>query len=81
MTTLGIRHPDWQLKPHGTLAAYRRHLRRGERACESCLQAGRRSWSLRAARINAARADAYRRARDAGMTAAQARIASKRGAA
>jgi len=38
VTTLGIRHPDWQLRPHGTAAAYRRHHRRGEKPCESCRQ-------------------------------------------
>jgi hypothetical protein len=36
--TLGFRHPDWQLRPHGTAAAARRHYRRGERPCESCRQ-------------------------------------------
>ena len=36
--TLGLRHPDWQLRPHGTAAAARRHYRRGERLCESCRQ-------------------------------------------
>jgi hypothetical protein len=37
--TLGVRHPDWQLTPHGTLAAYRRHYRRGTQPCEACKQA------------------------------------------
>ena len=31
------------LRPCGTLAAYRRHLRRGERPCEACSQASRRA--------------------------------------
>lgn len=30
---------DWQLMPHGTTAAYRRHYRRGERPCGPCEQA------------------------------------------
>jgi len=30
------------VQPHGTPAAYRRHLRHGTSACESCLQAERR---------------------------------------
>jgi WhiB family redox-sensing transcriptional regulator len=42
-------------KPHGTLAAYRRHLRHGETACESCLQALRRDWEDRASAANARR--------------------------
>jgi hypothetical protein len=37
------------VKPCGTTAAYRRHLRHGERACESCLQAERRDWQDRSA--------------------------------
>lgn len=44
-------HPQrqltWQwdrgrLKPHGTMAAVRRHRRRSERLCESCRQAEQR---------------------------------------
>ena len=34
---LGYRYAD--TKPHGTLAAYRRHYRHGEKPCESCRQA------------------------------------------
>jgi hypothetical protein len=37
--TLGLRHEEWQLAPHGTLAAYRRHYRRGTPVCEACRQA------------------------------------------
>ena len=37
--TLGLRHEEWQLAPHGTLAAYRRHYRRGTKPCEPCAQA------------------------------------------
>jgi hypothetical protein len=31
--------PWWNLEPCGTLAAYRRHSRRGEKPCEACRQA------------------------------------------
>ena len=41
MTTLGAR---WADQPHGTLAAYRRHYRYGEKPCESCKQANSRHW-------------------------------------
>ena len=35
---------DWAaVQPCGTRAAYKRHKRRGERACESCLQANTRA--------------------------------------
>lgn len=37
--------PSWRLRPHGTEAAYRRHLRRGEEACPACLEgAARIQW-------------------------------------
>lgn len=39
--------PEWKLAPCGTDAAYRRHLRRGEPACEACLQAARRRAAAR----------------------------------
>lgn len=32
-----------ELKPHGTLAAYRRHLRHGETPCNACREASRNS--------------------------------------
>ena len=52
--TLGLRHPDWQLRPHGTPAAYYRHLRRGEKPCPSCQQAeSRRNADYRARRAAA----------------------------
>lgn len=38
------------LRPHGTDAAYQRHLRRGEPACEACRDAHRRARSGRKAR-------------------------------
>jgi hypothetical protein len=39
---LGNRRTD--VKPCGTTAAYRRHVRHGEAPCESCLQAERRKY-------------------------------------
>jgi hypothetical protein len=30
--------PDWQLRPHGTAAAARRHYRRGTPVCDPCRQ-------------------------------------------
>lgn len=30
--------PDWQLRPHGTAAAARRHYRRRTPVCDSCKQ-------------------------------------------
>jgi len=33
------------LKPCGTTAAYRRHLRNDEPACPACLQANSRAWA------------------------------------
>ena len=36
--------PDWQLRPHGTPAAYRRHYRRGTPLCDFCRQ-GRKQLS------------------------------------
>lgn len=75
-------------KPHGTLAAYRRHLRHGETACESCLQAVRRDWEDRADEANARRserreasgyndseASRYREARQAGVSRNRAKAA------
>ena len=38
------------LRPHGTDAAYQRHLRRGEPACEACREAHSRARSGRKAR-------------------------------
>ena len=43
LSILGFGRYQWSdVKPCGTRAAYRRHLRRGEKACTSCLQAERR---------------------------------------
>ena len=39
---------DWaDLKPFGTLAAYRRHLRHSEKPCDACARANRRAWADR----------------------------------
>ena len=38
---LGVTPPPPPPPPHGTRAGYLRHLRRGEPACEPCLQANR----------------------------------------
>jgi hypothetical protein len=54
------------LKPCGTIAAYRRHLRHGEPPCESCLEAQRR-------------ANADERSHHAGTQAAAERRASRNG--
>jgi hypothetical protein len=42
----GMPLPGWapELRPCGTPAAYRRHLRRGEPVDESCRQAAARDW-------------------------------------
>lgn len=73
------RHAD--LKPCGTLAAYRRHLRHDEQPCESCLQAGRRDWEDRSARHNAARRERYWQLREAGYSAREASSGKGRAAA
>lgn len=44
----------WDHKPCGTLAAYRRHLRAGEKPCAACAAANRRNTQERAARKAAA---------------------------
>ena len=48
---LGQPLPSWapELKPCGTPAAYKRHLRRGEPVDESCRQAMARDWQDRVA--------------------------------
>jgi hypothetical protein len=48
---LGQPLPWWapELKPCGTLAAYRRHQRRGEKSCKTCRQAVARDWRDRRA--------------------------------
>lgn len=45
----GMPLPGWapELKPCGTLAAYRRHLRRGDPIDEACRQAAARDWQDR----------------------------------
>ena len=66
MSTPGSRWAD--VRPHGTLAAYRRHYRHGEQPCEDCRQANARACAERAPGANARRREQYRRLRDAGMT-------------
>lgn len=43
MSPLGQAWDDYKLKPHGTLAAYQRHLRKKEQACYPCMQADARN--------------------------------------
>ena len=42
--------PRAGLRPHGTIAAYRRHYRHGEKVCEACLREHMRRKSERKAR-------------------------------
>jgi hypothetical protein len=65
---------DRQLSPHGTSAAYKRHRRHGEKACESCLQAERRrSADYREKTGAQAWRERYQLARAAGFTAREAK--------
>jgi len=73
MTTLGIRHEDWELAPHGTLAAARRHYRRGTPVCEACKQAAQRNWAGRSAVYSAIRSARYHAAKAAGQTYREAK--------
>lgn len=74
--------PEWELKPHGTAAAARRHRRNGETVCEACRQAEtlasaefrERHPEYVAARKKASR-DRYRTARAAGLSVADAKTA------
>ena len=67
MSIPGSRWAD--VRPHGTLAAYRRHYRHGEQPCEDCRQANARASADRGReQANARRREQYRRLRDAGMT-------------
>lgn len=51
----GRRWSEPTLKPHGTIAAHRRHYRRGELPCESCRQAAcRNAADYRERRLKAA---------------------------
>ena len=63
------------VQPCGTPAAYRRHLRYGEKPCESCKQAEARR--DRTAEYQG-RQERYRAARDAGLTSDQALAARSR---
>lgn len=65
-------------KPCGTPAAYRRHKRRGEEACQPCLEAERRRWDDHAATLEPTRQERYRLARAAGMNRKDALAARSR---
>ena len=70
--------PDWQLKPHGTTAAYKRHYRRGEKPCEACRQAERRRQAGRDRKAEyAARTARYAIAREAGISPPVARYVAR----
>jgi hypothetical protein len=78
--------PDWQLRPHGTAAAYRRHLRREGKPvrCPVCLEGEalrQQEWKDRTA-YNAARRQRYADAVAAGLSKAEAlRVRDRRAAA
>jgi hypothetical protein len=46
----GWRMNELDVRPHGTVAAARRHYRHGETPCESCRQAEHRAWQDYSAR-------------------------------
>jgi hypothetical protein len=72
------------LQPCGTAAAAQRHYRRGEQACPACLEAMRRVYEVtaggREGRQNVGRREKYRRARDAGLSVAEAQRVAGRAA-
>lgn len=39
-----FRWASWQVRPCGTIAAYRRHLRHGETPCYQCMDANAAYW-------------------------------------
>lgn len=39
--------PSRPKQPHGTMAAYERHRRNGEEACDECKEAARTHWAAR----------------------------------
>ena len=55
--------PRWNLEPCGTLAAYRRHSRRGEKPCDACREA--RNAANRVRTWRRAKSEAFWRARQA----------------
>lgn len=65
------------VRPHGTLAACRRHYRHGEQPCGSSRQA--QSRYLQDSGYNARRRENYRQLRDAGESAAGARARKRAG--
>jgi len=76
----GVPRGDWAaLKPCGTSAAYRRHLRHGERPCDSCKAAQARDFhDNRAAAVYAARNARYAALRAQGKTSREANRLSRR---
>lgn len=70
----GVPRGDWAaLKPCGTTAAYRRHLRHGERPCEHCRQAEARLHQERwRGGYDQVRRDRYATARAAGKNSRDA---------
>jgi hypothetical protein len=55
--------PRWNLEPCGTLAAYRRHSRAGEKPCEACREA--RNAANRVRTWRRAKSEAFWRAQQA----------------
>ena len=53
--------PSWNLEPCGTIAAYRRHRRKGQPACQRCKDANALARAERKERKARAAADAARR--------------------
>lgn len=75
--------PAWNLSPHGTPAAYRRHLRREEDPCTACSDAEARRQYARPGKEawNARRRERYATARAAGLSRNEAHDARSRRAA
>lgn len=77
------RRPAWDLSPHGTAAAYRRHLRHDEKPCDACTEAEARRQFARPGKDawNARRRERYAAARAAGLSYDEAHAARSRRAA
>lgn len=71
MTAPGYRWAD--VRPCGTPAAYRRHLRHGERPCAACLLAEATEKSFTQNRAPDPRRERYRMLRAAGIPAPRAK--------
>ena len=74
-----VRHPGGRpaTRPHGPTAAYRRHLRQGERPCLSCRQAEAR-YRADGGRNNERRRQRYAQAREEGLSPREALAARDR---